>query len=140
MAVINADGLVLGRMATIVAERLLKSETIEIINAEKAVITGNKVQLIAKFKKRLDARIKGNPQKGPKYSRMPDRVVRRAVRGMLPFKKRRGREAFKNLKVHISVPKGLRETEAETPGSARNTLSKGFMTVGGLSRSLGAKF
>ncbi|MEM4704878.1 MAG: uL13 family ribosomal protein, partial [Candidatus Bathyarchaeia archaeon] len=39
-AVINADGLILGRMATYVAKRLLKGESIIIVNAEKAVLSG----------------------------------------------------------------------------------------------------
>ncbi|RLI06236.1 50S ribosomal protein L13, partial [Candidatus Bathyarchaeota archaeon] len=39
-SVIDASGLILGRMASIVAKRLLEGEQIEIVNAEKAVVSG----------------------------------------------------------------------------------------------------
>jgi len=35
--IVNAEGLVLGRMATVVAKHLLQGEKVEIVNAEKAI-------------------------------------------------------------------------------------------------------
>ena len=40
--IIDAEGLIVGRMATYVAKRLLKGEIITIVNAEKAVFSGRK--------------------------------------------------------------------------------------------------
>lgn len=139
MSLIDAENAVMGRMATEVAERLLSGEQIEIINAEKAIISGNKKQIMEKFQTKLNLSPKSNPLKGPKFSRMPDRIVRRAVRGMLPFKKARGRDAFKRLKVHIAVPKELEGQEAEKIKAAENKLSGKFMTVGELSKAFGVK-
>ncbi|RLI36579.1 hypothetical protein DRO60_05575, partial [Candidatus Bathyarchaeota archaeon] len=51
--VIDATGLVLGRMASIVAKRLLMGERIAIINAEKAVISGKKKAIVNRYKDRL---------------------------------------------------------------------------------------
>ena len=45
--IVNAEGLVLGRMATVVAKHLLQGEKVEIVNAEKAIISaGGKVIII----------------------------------------------------------------------------------------------
>ena len=41
MTVIDANGLILGRLASIVAQRLLCGEEIDVINAESAVVSGS---------------------------------------------------------------------------------------------------
>ncbi len=50
MTVINADGMILGRLASILAKRLLAGEEIHIINAEKIVISGDKVTTFGEYK------------------------------------------------------------------------------------------
>ena len=46
--VIDGDGLVLGRMSSAIAKRLLAGETIDLVNAEKIVVSGDKQAIIAK--------------------------------------------------------------------------------------------
>ncbi len=140
MTVIDGSNAILGRLATNVAKRVLKGEKVHVVNAEKIVITGNAGVIKEKFQGRLDIGPKGNPHYGPKASRMPERIVRRAIRGMLPWKKAKGRTAFRNLRTHIGVPQ---ELEAEKPiviEGAVNRHEKGFVTVGDLSKALGAKW
>ena len=48
--IINAENLVLGRMAAVVAKQALLGEDINIVNCEKAVITGDKVSNYEKYK------------------------------------------------------------------------------------------
>lgn len=121
MIVIDGSGLVLGRLATNVAKRLLNGEKVEIINAEKVVMTGRKEFILKKIKGRLDLTAKGNPYKGPKYSALPNSVVRRAVRGMLFCRKRQtARDAYRNLKAHIGIPEELKDAKAETVENARS--------------------
>ena len=48
--------------------------------------------------------------------------------------------AFKNLRVYISVPSNLIDVKAEKIDGAVNRLEKGFLTVGDISRNLGAKW
>ena len=48
--VIDADGLILGRMASVIAKRLLAGETIELVNAQNVVISGNKGKLVEEWK------------------------------------------------------------------------------------------
>jgi len=45
--IIDADKLILGRMASIVAKRLLNGEMIIIVNAESTVISGSRRNIIA---------------------------------------------------------------------------------------------
>ena len=136
MAIIDADNAVLGRLASIVAKRLLEGEEITIINAEKAVIVGNKEFIIEKYQKRRDI---GSVRKGPYYPRMPDRILRRTVRGMLPMKKSHGKEAYKRLKVYMGTPRELRGMDVEVLEDAKNNKLEGFITLKELSTHLGAK-
>ncbi|MBI4210193.1 MAG: 50S ribosomal protein L13 [Candidatus Diapherotrites archaeon] len=140
MIVIDGSNAILGRLATNVAKRLLKRKHVHIINAEKMVITGTPDGIMPKFRTRMEISPKGNPHKGPKYSRMPDRIVRRAIRGMLPWKSPSGKAAFKNLRVHIGVPEELGGKQAEKIEAAASRHEKGFMTIGEISRMLGAKW
>lgn len=138
--VIDGTNMILGRLGSVVAKRILQNEKIEVINAEKIVITGNGDVIVKKFGKWLDMAPKGNPRKGPKFSRMPDKLVRRSIRGMVPWKQPKGKTAFKNLMVHIGVPTKLEGIVAERIESAQNTKEKGFMVVSELSKRLGAKW
>ena len=133
MAIIDANNLVLGRMASAIAPRLLKGEKIEIINAEKAVITGNRESILEKYYRRYHATVKGNPYiQGPKFQRRADRIVAFAVRGMLPYKRKTGKEAFKNLRVSVGNPMNLALDKAEKVETARNKSAK-FITVAEIS-------
>jgi large subunit ribosomal protein L13 len=111
MRVVDASGAPLGRLASQLAQQLLKGEQITVINAEQAIIVGNKEEIQQRYKRKRE--IGGTKRKGPYFPRMPDQIVKRTVRGMLPYQKTRGREAFRNLKAHIGVPNGLGEAEAE---------------------------
>ena len=133
-AYIDADGLILGRLASHVAQRLLAGEEIVIVNAEKALITGGKDDVIAHFRHRRDV---GGGRKGPLYPRTPHMMLKRTVRGMLPFKKPRGRSAYKRLKVHISVPKELEKKKFETIKGASEISTQRYMTLGEVSNVLG---
>ena len=133
-AYIDADGLILGRLASHVAQRLLAGDEVVIVNAEKALITGGKDDVIAHFRHRRDV---GSGRKGPLYPRTPHMMLKRTVRGMLPFKKPRGRSAYKRLKVHISVPKELEKKKFESVEGASEISTQRYMTLGEVSRVLG---
>ena len=111
VTIINAEGLILGRMASIIAKRLLNGETIIVVNAEKAVISGKKQSKVREAKDFLEV---GHPRKGPFHYRRPDRIIRKTVRGMLPYKQPKGKQAFKRLKVFIGIPDELRGLEMNT--------------------------
>jgi len=133
--VIDATGLILGRMASVVAKRLLMGEHIVIVNAEKAVISGKKKAIVRRYKERL--RI-GHYRKGPYWPRRPDRIVWRTIRGMLPRYKEKGKRALKRLKVFIGVPGEFKGVQAQTIPEARaDKLKCPYITVGELAREIG---
>jgi len=134
MRVIDATGAVAGRLASVVAKMLLQGEEVVIVNAEKAIISGDPQAIIRKFKERREI---GSVRKGPYYPRMPDRILRRMVRGMLPREQKKGRDAYKRLRVYIGVPEGL--PEPEKIESVIKKFDK-YITLGDLSRELGARW
>jgi large subunit ribosomal protein L13 len=132
--VIDASGLILGRLAANVAKRLLNGEEIVIVNAEKAIITGGKDDIIAHFRHMRDV---GGDRKGPHYPRTPHMMLKRSVRGMLPFYKPRGRAAYKRLLVHISVPNEFRGKKFESIEGASELSTQRYMALGEVSKVLG---
>ena len=102
--IVDARGIVLGRLASYVSKLLLEGKVVIVVNAEQAVITGRKRSIIERFKTRLGTRTLGSQKKAPKHPRRPDTYVRRVIRGMLPWKKPRGKKAYRRLKVHINIP------------------------------------
>src|SRR4030042_1401582 len=114
MAVVDASGLILGRLCTHLAKRLLNGEEIFVVNAEKALVSGRSVQLKEHYKHRTERASSQMKAKGPYYPRTADMMLKRAVRGMLQYKKPRGRDAYRRLKVYVGVPKGFQAMKAET--------------------------
>jgi large subunit ribosomal protein L13 len=137
VTVINAENLVLGRMASIVAKRLLEGEEIIIVNAEKAVVRGKRQYIFRKYEWKREV---GSQRKGPYYPRMPDRIVRRTIRGMLRYQSPRGRTAYKRLKVFISIPTDLKDTKYESIENAINRDKLNYIQVGDISEHLGARW
>lgn len=139
MTVIDASGLILGRLSSIVARRLLDGETIAIVNAERTIVSGSKVKTFADY---LQSRQRGIKEQGPYYPRRPDRILKRTVRGMLPYKRQRGRDALSRLKVYVGVPEMLDcETMSGLDGASMMRLSTSkYIELGELSRKLGGKF
>ncbi len=150
--VVDAEGKILGRMASYVAKELLKGKRVAIVNAEKAVITGNPQTILNKYLTRRSIQSTIHPRKSPVQPRTPDRIVWKTVRGMLPMKKAKGREALRRLRVFIGVPEelagvekdvGLKEDERAyikyTVESLKPKKTKGYVTVLWLAKQLGWK-
>jgi len=137
MKVYDAAGKVLGRLATVVAKQALKGEEVHVINCEKAVIVGNPEFTKKKYKQRID---RGDPHHGPFYPKTPAGIVKRAIRGMIDYKKPLGRKAFKRIKVWVGVPEMLKNAKIEE-NNIKNVdmLKTKYITIGDLSVSLGAK-
>lgn len=134
--VIDASGLVLGRAASLIAQRLLHGETVIVINAERSVVTGNRKMVIDAY---TAARAQGSVRSGPHFPRYPDRIFRRTVRGMLPHLKTRGKVAYRRLHVFIGTPAGLSgRTPQELTGAAARPALRPPTTLAEITRLLGA--
>ena len=135
--VVDASGLILGRAASLIAQKLLRGESIVVVHAERSVLTGERSRVLDFY---IANRARGSKRSGPHYPRYPDRIFRRTVRGMLPHLKTRGKIAFDRLEVHIGNPHGL---EAARPpwidAAAARPAVRPPITLGEVSRLLGAR-
>lgn len=136
--IIDATDLILGRLASYVAKKALVGEKIDVVNCENAVVTGNKQQILAKYKKKKD---RGVPLHGPYFPRYPDRLVRRCIRGMLPWDRTIGREAFKRVMCYVSVPEKFKDKKIETIKEANieKLPNLKYIKIKDVCRFLGAK-
>lgn len=105
---IDANGTVMGRLASVAAQKLLAGYEVNIYNAENAVITGSEDDIVATYYARLQYRAKGDPEFKPKYYRTPDKILKTATRKMLPHNKPRGMEAERRLKVFNKNPDNVK--------------------------------
>ena len=107
--VFDGKEAVFGRLASETAKNLLKGNSVDIINVEEIIISGDKYAFVEKIlqKRRMG---RGSSLKGPRYSKLPDKMVRRMIRGMLPWDRPKGRDAYKRLKCYVGNGK-LSENE-----------------------------
>jgi len=135
VTLVNAEGLIVGRMCSKVAKRLLNGEEVTILNAEKAVFSGKKKAKVLEAHIFLEV---GAPVRGPFHYRRPDRFLRKTVRGMVPFKQPKGKEAYKRLRVFMGVPLDLRGKEMITFEEASSANLRGpHFTLGELAKEIG---
>ena len=123
--VVDADGQVLGRLATTIAARLRgkhnpaftphvdTGDSVVVINADKIVLTGKKLQ--KKMYYHHSGYIGGLKEITAEklLEKRPEDLIRHAVKGMLP-KNKLGRKLFKKLKVYTGAthPHGAQSPEA----------------------------
>ncbi|WP_049903730.1 50S ribosomal protein L13 [Halococcus agarilyticus] len=131
--VVDARDCILGRVASQVAERALDGERVAVVNAEEAVITGGTDDVMGVFEDRADL----GSDSGPYYPKRPDRIMKRSIRGMLPYKNPRGREAFERVRVYVGDP--FEDDAAVLDGTSLDRLSNTkFVQLGDVSENLGA--
>ncbi len=104
--IINAENAILGRLASYVAKQVLLGEKVEIVNCENAIMTGNRKEIFNQFTQKQSP---GDVVHAPKVFKMPNMIVRRTIRSMLPWKKSRGREAYKRIFCYIGIPDNLKD-------------------------------
>ncbi len=138
-AVLNADGLVMGRLCSHVAKRLRDGEEIVIVNAERAIVSGRREQLFEFYSHRRNRASSQTKAKGPFFPRTADMIVKRTVRGMVEYKKPKGRAALKRLKVYIGLPKEFKDAKLETLETAKKPHLTKYVRLGEISKELGAR-
>jgi large subunit ribosomal protein L13 len=120
--VVDADGQILGRLATQIAEALRgkgkpqytphvdTGDFVVVVNAEKIAVTGNKLE--EKMYHRhsgYPGGLKSRPLRD-ELERRPTEVIRKAVKGMLP-RNRLGRAQIRKLKIYAG-PEHPHEAQA----------------------------
>ena len=139
MTIIDAEYLIVGRIATVVAKKALLGEKIDIVNCEKAVMTGNKKEISQRYREKRE---RGQPTKGPFIPRRPDMFVRRVIRGMLPYKQEKGRKAFERIMCYLGVPDEFKDKKLETIEKANisKVMNLKNIPVGEICKEMGAKY
>ena len=146
--VYNAEDKILGRLASTVAKQLISAKKagedtrVIIVNAEKAIVSGKRTSVMSDYRAKYEL---NHARKGPFFPRMPDQILKRTVRGMLPYQKNSsGRGALKSLRVEIGTPSDL---SGDLPdgcewGDSTNIerpLPERFVRLGDISKELGVK-
>jgi len=136
--IVDATDLILGRMASFVAKKALTGEPITIINCEKAIISGDRRSVLARYARKRD---RGIPRRGPFFYRNPEQFVKRTIRGMLPYRKALGEKALKSVMCYEGVPDEFAGKESVTLEEANVSKLPNikFITVGMLCKQLGGK-
>ena len=146
--VYNAEDKILGRLASVVAKQLISAKKagedtrVIIVNAEKAIVSGKRSSVLSDYRAKYEL---NHPRKGPFFPRMPDQILKRTVRGMLPYQKNSsGRNALKSLRVEIGTPSDL---SGDLPDGCEwgdstkidRPLPERFVRLGDISKELGVK-
>jgi len=137
--VVDATDHIAGRLSSQVAKLLLKGNRVSLVNCEKIMISGTRENIIKEYREFLEINSIINPKHGPVHYRRPDTMMKKMIRGMLPYeKKTSGVEAHKRLRTYIGSPKELKSIEkiqiekAKIKKSASN-----YTTMGELGRVIG---
>jgi len=139
LVIVDASGQIVGRMASRVAKLLLEGKRVVIVNAEEAVLSGEPKRVIEGYMKMFKVQTYRNPERqGIRRERSPQRIIKSAIKGMLPYRKPRGRQALKRLRVYVGVPDEFRDKEKIrfTDADAGKLQSK-YIKVGDLARLMG---
>ena len=78
--IIDATDMILGRVATYAAKMALNGDTVNVVNCDKARITGMRPVIL---EDQLHMRERGNIRQGPYVFKNSDAYLRRVIRGML---------------------------------------------------------
>merc|ERR1711976_96191 len=102
--VIDGRGHLIGRLASTVAKFILNGNKVVVVRCEGINMSGNFYRNKLKYLKFLRLRCNVKPLRGPFHFRAPGKIFWRTVRGMIPHKSERGKDAMKRLQTFEGVP------------------------------------
>jgi large subunit ribosomal protein L13 len=136
--VVDATNCIAGRMCSHVSKLLLQGNKVAIVNAEKAMLSGNRYKTIELYKEHLEINSVTNPIHGPFHPRRPDTILSKMVRGMVPKRKTSGQEAHQRLRVYIGVPEEMKDTKLESFADSKIRKPESFyITIGDVAKQVG---
>ncbi|HEY7734016.1 MAG TPA: 50S ribosomal protein L13 [Nitrososphaera sp.] len=138
--VVDAANCVAGRMCSHVSKLLLQGNRVAIVNAEKAMLSGDRYKTIQLYKEHLEINSVTNPIHGPFHPRRPDTILSKMVRGMVPKRKTSGVEAHQRLRVFIGVPEEMKKAKIESFEDSKITKPESYyITMGEVAKQIGWK-
>ena len=138
--VVDATNCIAGRMCSHVSKLLLTGNRVAIVNAEKAMLSGNRYKTIELYKEHLEINSVTNPIHGPFHPRRPDTMLSKMVRGMVPKQKTSGIEAHQRLRVYIGLPEEMKSAKLESFADSKIRKPESYyITVGEVAKQIGWK-
>jgi large subunit ribosomal protein L13 len=140
IVVVDATNCIAGRMCSHVSKLLLQGNKVAIVNAEKAMLSGNRYKTIDSYKEHLEINSVTNPIHGPFHPRRPDTIISKMVRGMVPKRKPDGIGAFKRLRVYMGVPDRMKEAKMESFDDSKITKPESYyISIAEVAKQIGWK-
>jgi large subunit ribosomal protein L13 len=140
IVVVDATNCIAGRICSHVSKLLLQGNRVAIVNAEKAMLSGNRYKTIDLYKEHLGISSVTNPIHGPFHPRRPDTILSKMVRGMVPKRKPHGISAFKRLRVYMGVPETMKGTKMESFDEAKITKPESYyISIAEVAKQIGWK-
>ena len=115
--IIDGTHATMGRLSSFVAKQALLGKKIIIVNVNEVVIVGKKEDILSKYQ--ILVKKGGSSQKGPRIIRTPERILKRVIRGMLPHKQMRGRDALNNIRCYNEIPAEFLEVKKIRAGKEK---------------------
>lgn len=138
--VVDASNCIAGRMCSHVSKLLLQGSKVSIVNAEKAMLSGDRYKTIDLYKEYLEINSVTNPIHGPFHPRRPDTILSKMVRGMVPKRKPSGMEAYQRLRVYIGVPEEMKSLKMESFEDSKIRKPESYyISVGEVAKQIGWK-
>merc|ERR1711930_1167 len=142
--VIDGRGHLMGRLASTVAKVILGGAKVIVVRCEGINMSGNFYRNKLKYLKFLRLRCNVKPLRGPFHFRAPSKIFWRTVRGMIPHKSERGKEALKRLQTFEGIPPPYDKKKRMVVPSALRVLrlkpGRKYCSLGRLSHEVGWKY
>ena len=137
--VVDATDHIAGRLSSNVAKLLLKGNRVSVVNCEKIMISGSRTNIISEYRGFLEVNSVIHPSHGPVHPRRPDTIMKKMIRGMLPYgKKPSGILAHKRLRTYIGSPKELSSFEKIQFKEAKiRKTAANYTTIGDIAKIIG---
>jgi large subunit ribosomal protein L13 len=140
IVVVDATNCIAGRMCSHVSKLLLQGNRVAIVNAEKAMLSGNRYKTIDSYKEHLGINSVTNPIHGPFHPRRPDTILSKMVRGMVPKRKPDGISAFKRLRVYMGVPEAMKGASMKSFDDSKITKPESYyISIAEVAKQIGWK-
>jgi large subunit ribosomal protein L13 len=141
LLVVDGSGHILGRLASIIAKKLLEDENLEVVvlNVEKIVVSGKPSEVVKMYKQTiLPVKSHHKHKWRPKRPRSPIRLFKKTVWGMLPKHNKRGKNAYRRLKAYIGVPDEFKNKETVRFKEAdASRLGRDYVQLARIAKELG---
>jgi large subunit ribosomal protein L13 len=140
IVVVDATNCIAGRICSHVSKLLLQGNRVAIVNAEKAMLSGNRYKTIDSYKEHLGINSVTNPIHGPFHPRRPDTILSKMVRGMVPKRRPDGISAFKRLRVYMGVPEDMKSAKMESFDDSKITKPESYyISIAEVAKQIGWK-